>query len=55
LSWSQKAVVVEGNYSGQLAHLIYEKTGAKIDKVVVKYDGRPFFWREVLQGIRDAI
>ncbi|MFQ5459181.1 MAG: 2-oxoacid:acceptor oxidoreductase subunit alpha [Anaerolineae bacterium] len=40
-------VVVELNYSGQLARLLREQTGIEVDHVVVKYDGRPMSAREV--------
>ncbi|MBI3623943.1 2-oxoacid:acceptor oxidoreductase family protein [Candidatus Pacearchaeota archaeon] len=39
---SKKVVLVEQNLTGQLGRLIREKTGIKIEKRILKYDGRPF-------------
>jgi 2-oxoglutarate ferredoxin oxidoreductase subunit alpha len=38
----EKSIVVEMSRSGQFADLIKEKTGITIQKVIKKYDGRPF-------------
>jgi len=38
----KKIILVEGNVTGQLGRLIREKVGIKIDKRILKYDGRPF-------------
>ena len=34
--------VIENNATGQLAHLIQAETGRKINRKILKYDGRPF-------------
>lgn len=34
--------VIENNVTGQLAHLIQAETGRKINRKILKYDGRPF-------------
>ncbi len=39
---AKKVVLVENNLTGQLGRLIREKTGIKIEKRILKYDGRPF-------------
>jgi len=40
-------VVVELNFSGQLAHLLREQTGRQSDNLVVKYNGRPMSGQEL--------
>jgi 2-oxoglutarate/2-oxoacid ferredoxin oxidoreductase subunit alpha len=40
-------VVVELNFSGQLAHLLREQTGRQSDYLVVKYNGRPMSGHEM--------
>jgi 2-oxoglutarate ferredoxin oxidoreductase subunit alpha len=55
LSNSDRKVLVEGNYSGQLGALIREHTGIAVDRKVLKYNGRPFSQNEVYEGVKDAI
>lgn len=38
----KKTITVENNAAGQLARLIRRETGMKIDKSILKFDGRPF-------------
>jgi 2-oxoglutarate ferredoxin oxidoreductase subunit alpha len=42
LSAAKKKFTVENNASGQLARLIRRETGLKVDKSILKFDGRPF-------------
>ena len=39
---AQRVILVENNVTGQLGRLLREKTGIKIDKRILKYNGRPF-------------
>jgi len=39
---AKNIILVESNLTGQLGRLIREKTGIKIEKRLLKYDGRPF-------------
>jgi 2-oxoglutarate ferredoxin oxidoreductase subunit alpha len=43
-------VVVEMNFSGQLAHLLREQTGRQSDYLVVKYNGRPMSGQELYRA-----
>jgi 2-oxoglutarate/2-oxoacid ferredoxin oxidoreductase subunit alpha len=45
---SKKLVSVECNATGQLAKLIRQETGVKINQQILKYDGRPFFPSEIV-------
>jgi len=42
LKKSKKTVIVEANYSGQLAGWLREQTGCTFDHAINRYDGRPF-------------
>lgn len=55
ISSSKKNVIVENNYTGQLAGLIREKTGLEIKNRILKYDGRPFFPEEIYVEIRKIL
>jgi 2-oxoglutarate ferredoxin oxidoreductase subunit alpha len=45
-------VGVELNYTGQLARLLREQTGLRVDHLVVKYNGRPISSRELEAALR---
>jgi len=46
---------VEQNASGQLAALIREHTGLKIGEKILKYDGRPFYPEEIVEGVEKSL
>jgi len=48
---AEKVILVEGNVTGQLGRLIREKTGLKIEKRILKFDGRPFTSDELKEEI----
>lgn len=52
LATAQPLVVVETNYSGQMARLLAEETGRKPHHLVVKYNGRPIAVDELLEALR---
>jgi 2-oxoglutarate/2-oxoacid ferredoxin oxidoreductase subunit alpha len=45
---SKHIVLVEQNYQGQLGMLIRMECGLDIPDKILKYDGRPFFYNELL-------
>jgi 2-oxoglutarate ferredoxin oxidoreductase subunit alpha len=51
-------LMVEGNYTGQFAHLLRAETGYRPDFMLTKYDGEPFEAREIVaravQVIKDG-
>lgn len=49
---AKKVILVEANVTGQLGRLIREKTGTKIEKRILKYDGRPFESDELKERIK---
>lgn len=47
----RRLILVENNYLGQLGNLIKSQTGIDFEKRILKYDGRPFFYDELLNQI----
>ena len=52
LSRSDRVMLLEDNYMGQLGMLIAEQTGIQIKRTALKYDGRPFSQDEVVEAVR---
>ncbi len=50
---SSKVVLVEQNYQGQLGVLLAQEVGVKITDRILKYDGRPFFYDELLTAVTE--
>ena len=48
---AKRVVLVEGNYQGQLGQLIRQECGLNIAQKILKYDGRPFFYDELLGAV----
>lgn len=55
LGVNNNAVIFEGNASGQLAHLIKTETGIDIKHKHLKYDGRPFYFEEVVAALKALV
>ena len=49
-----KIIALENNYTGQFADFFSMATGLSIDQRILKYDGRPFTSREIVDQIKDA-
>jgi 2-oxoglutarate ferredoxin oxidoreductase subunit alpha len=49
---AKKVILVENNLTGQLGRVIREKTGVKIEKRILKYDGRPFMSDELRELLK---
>jgi len=54
LESSRRTVLVENNFSGQLASLITRETGAETPDRILKYDGRPFTPETILGEVSDS-
>jgi len=52
---AKNVILVETNLTGQLGRLIREKTGLKIEKRILKYDGRPFKSDELKQELLNKL
>jgi 2-oxoglutarate ferredoxin oxidoreductase subunit alpha len=50
-----KIIAVENNHSGQFADFFSNATGLSIDQRILKYDGRPFTAREIVDRIKNVI
>jgi 2-oxoglutarate ferredoxin oxidoreductase subunit alpha len=55
LDQAKRWIVVENNYTGQLAGILQEQTGRSADGTILKYDGRPFFFEELLSAVRKEV
>jgi 2-oxoglutarate ferredoxin oxidoreductase subunit alpha len=51
----KKWVVIENNYTSQLSSIIMEKTRMQPSGTILKYDGRPFYYDELLNQVRKEI
>lgn len=54
-STAKRKINVEQNYSGQLAKLIRQETGIKMDKSILKYDGRQISADEICNEFRKEV
>ncbi len=52
---ARKNIVIEGNATAQLAALIRRETGRAVDGAILKYDGRPFSPREIVDRLREEV
>jgi 2-oxoglutarate ferredoxin oxidoreductase subunit alpha len=52
LETASPLVIVESNYSGQLAHLVLENAGHRYDHLIVKYNGRPMSGQALHQAFQ---
>jgi len=50
-----KIVAVENNFSGQFADFFSRTTGLSVDQRILKYDGRPFTAREIVNQVEKMI
>jgi len=55
LDQAKRWIVVENNFTGQLAGILKEQTGRSPDGTILKYDGRPFFFEELLSAVRKEV
>lgn len=51
---AKKVIVIENNFTGQLADVIKEKTNRDV-KRILKYDGRPFYPEEICNTVKEAV
>lgn len=54
LAAARRTVMVEGNFSGQLARLIRRETGYVFNAVITRYDGLPFTAAYILGKLTEA-
>ena len=55
LNASEKVIVVENNYNGQLARHIRAETGIAADGKILKYDGEPFEPVHIIEQVKEAL
>jgi 2-oxoglutarate ferredoxin oxidoreductase subunit alpha len=52
---AKKTVLIEGNATGQLGTLLRQECGVKVETQILKYDGRPFFYDELLSLVQGPL
>ena len=52
---AKKIILIEQNYQGQLGQLIRMECGLDIKDRILKYDGRPFFFDELLTAVSNHV
>jgi 2-oxoglutarate ferredoxin oxidoreductase subunit alpha len=52
---AKKTVLVEGNKLGQLGLLIRQQSGLHLETKILKYDGRPFYYDELLSDLQSVL
>jgi 2-oxoglutarate/2-oxoacid ferredoxin oxidoreductase subunit alpha len=50
---AKRTVLVECNHEGQLGKIIQLAGGPRIEEKILKYDGRPFFYDELVEMLRN--
>ncbi len=55
LETAQPLVTVELNQTGQLAQLLRQETGRRPDHQILKYTGRPFSARELVEALKEIV
>ncbi len=52
---TRKTLLVEGNFSGQFAHLLRAETGIEIPHKFLKYDGEPFYPHQIVARAQEVL
>lgn len=52
---ASETLIVEGNYTGQFHRLLRSETGIRVDHELLKYDGEPFYPREIVQKAQEVL
>lgn len=55
LMGAQRILMLEGNSQAQLASLIREHTGIKIQDAYLRYDGRPFYAEDIVLKVKETM
>jgi 2-oxoglutarate ferredoxin oxidoreductase subunit alpha len=55
LEASRRTLVVENNYTGQLARHIRAETGFTVDGKILKYDGEPFEPHHIVERVKEIL
>ncbi|HYA54003.1 MAG TPA: 2-oxoacid:acceptor oxidoreductase subunit alpha [Thermoplasmata archaeon] len=52
---THKTLLVEGNYTGQFAHLLRAETGVELPHQYLKYDGEPFYPERIVERAEEVL
>ncbi|MFW9928105.1 MAG: 2-oxoacid:acceptor oxidoreductase subunit alpha [Candidatus Thorarchaeota archaeon] len=51
----KKPIMIEGNYTGQMARHIRAETGFEIEEKFLKFDGEPIYPREIAEKVKEVV
>jgi len=52
---TRKTLLIEGNFSGQFAHLLRAETGIEFPHKFLKYDGEPFYPHQIVARAQEVL
>ena len=52
---AKKLLLIEANYTGQMARMIRAETGIEIKDKLLKYDGEPIYAYEITQKAKEVV
>jgi 2-oxoglutarate ferredoxin oxidoreductase subunit alpha len=52
---TRKTLLIEGNFSGQFAHLLRAETGVELPHKFLKYDGEPFYPAQIVARAQEVL
>ncbi|MEE9268391.1 MAG: 2-oxoacid:acceptor oxidoreductase subunit alpha, partial [Thermoplasmata archaeon] len=52
---ASETLIVEGNYTGQFHRLLRAETGIRVAHELHKYDGEPFYPREIVRKAQEVL
>jgi 2-oxoglutarate ferredoxin oxidoreductase subunit alpha len=52
---TRKTLLIEGNFSGQFAHLLRAETGIELPQKFLKYDGEPFYPHQIVARAQEVL
>ncbi|MGA7649318.1 MAG: 2-oxoacid:acceptor oxidoreductase subunit alpha, partial [Thermoplasmata archaeon] len=52
---TRKTLLIEGNFSGQFAHLLRAETGIELPHKFLKYDGEPFYPHQIVARAQEVL
>jgi 2-oxoglutarate ferredoxin oxidoreductase subunit alpha len=55
LEGASETLIVEGNYTGQFTRLLRAETGFDVRNHLYKYDGEPFYPRDVVRKVKEVL
>lgn len=55
LNSNKNFLLLEGNFTAQFRDILREKTGIYIENTYLKYDGRPFYYQDIIHRVKNDL